>query len=173
MAVRRTIDSLVEDFASMRGVSKDNAVYIALTDAIAREEEPEFLPVAKEIVMRRVWIAYMDGQDNGSNKVFEEIAIACVMLTLFLILGLFAPGMRVGLIGFVIIVSVVSLYSYFRITERRKEERSKSREAIINDIAEMKNDLPTGLEFLTGGPTYMDVFLSSFEEERDSTQATR
>lgn len=60
MAVRRTLDSLVEKFASMRGVSNDNAIRIALMDAIAREEEPELepevWPVAREIMRRRVWV---------------------------------------------------------------------------------------------------------------------
>ena len=36
MATRRTIDSLVEEFASIRGVSNDNAIRIALMEAVAR-----------------------------------------------------------------------------------------------------------------------------------------
>lgn len=96
MATRRTLDSLVEEFASMRGVSNDNAIRIALMDAIAREEEPELepevWPVVRDIMKRRVWVAYMDGQDNGSKTVFEDIASACVILTFILILGLFFRG---------------------------------------------------------------------------------
>jgi hypothetical protein len=57
--------------------------------------------------------------------------------------------------------------------EKSKEERSKGRVTINKDIVEMKNKLPDGLEFLADGPTYMDVLLSSFEQERDSAQITR
>jgi hypothetical protein len=177
MATRRTIDSLVEEFASMRGVSNDNAIRIALMEAIAREEEPELepevWPVAKEIMMRRVWVAYMDGQDSGSSNVFNDIASACFVLTPILILGLFSRGVREGCVGLVIIVGVVSLYYYHRSMEKSKEERSKGRVTINKDIVEMKNKLPDGLEFLADGPTYMDVLLSSFEQERDSAQVTR
>jgi hypothetical protein len=84
MAIRRTIDSLAEEFASLRNVSKDNALRIALIEAIARKEEhdfepeivPEVVPVAEKVVALRAWTAYMDGQESGSRKVFEEIAMA-------------------------------------------------------------------------------------------------
>lgn len=166
MATRRTIDSLVEEFASMRGVSNDNAIRIALMEAIEREEEeaePDIPPVAKEIVMRRVWIAYTEGQDSGSGKVFEDMAGPCVMLTIFLILGLLARGVREGIIGVVVIASLVSLYYYHRSAEKTKLEHAKSRKAINEDIARMKRNLPSGLRFLADGPTHMDVLLSSFE----------
>ena len=173
MATRRTLDSLVEEFASMRGVSNDNAIRIALMDAIAREEEPdlepEVWPVVREIMRRRVWVAYMDGQNSGSKKVFDDIASACVILTLILILGLFFRGERGGSMLLVIIVGIVSLYSYWRSIEKTKHERSRGREAINKGVAEMKTKLPDGLEFLADGPTYMEVFLTSFEQERDST----
>jgi hypothetical protein len=39
MAVRRTIDPLTRQSAEMRGVSLDNAVRIALMEALAREQE--------------------------------------------------------------------------------------------------------------------------------------
>lgn len=72
-----------------------------------------------------------------------------------------------------IIVGTVSLYYYWRSIEKTKRERSRGREAINKGVAEMKTKLPDGLEFLADGPTYMDVLLFSFEQERDSTQATR
>ena len=177
MATRRTLDSLAEEFATMRGVSNDNAIRIALMEAIAREEEPELepevWPVAREIMMRRVWVAYMDGQDSGSTKVFEDIAGPCVILTLILILGLFSRGVRAGSILLVVIVGIVSLYYYWRSIEKTKQERSRGRETINKGVAKMKHTLPDGLEFLADGPTYMDVILTSFEEEPDSTRATQ
>jgi hypothetical protein len=171
MATRRTIDSLVEEFASIRGVSNDNAVRIALMEAIAREEEPEpeISPVAKEIMMRRVWIAYMEGQDGGSHKVLEDMTVPCVFSTLVLILSLFAPGVRFGFVGVAIIVSTLSLYYFHRSIEKSKDEHSKNREALYDDIAEMEKKVPSGLEFLADGPTYMDVIISSLEEQRRST----
>jgi len=153
----------------LRGVSNDNALRIALIEAIAREEEPELVPevvpVARKIVMQRVWIASLDGQDSGSRMVFEETAAPCVILTLLLLLGLFFPGVRLGVMGLVTIVSILSLYFYWRSGAKSTRARSKDRETINRDIAAMKNELPDGLEFLLGGPTFMDVLLSSTEEK--------
>lgn len=44
MAVRRTVGSLAEELASLGGVSKNNAVRIALSEAIAREGGFESVP---------------------------------------------------------------------------------------------------------------------------------
>jgi hypothetical protein len=77
------------------------------------------------------------------------------MLTLLLILGLFSPGVRSGFMGVVIIVSIVSLYFYGRRVVERTQAHAKERERINIEIASLiKNELPSGFEFLLDGPTF-------------------
>jgi hypothetical protein len=181
MAVRRSLTSLTEEFASMRGVSTDNAVRIALIEAISREEDsvatpgvsetssiaPEAVPVAEEIVMRRVSIAYMDGQDNESRKIYENLVVLSFFLIPPLVWDLFISdrGLHFAVLFPVIAIYIVLGYFYHRGVTESTKMRSKGREKINNDIAGMKSELPRGLEFLAHGPTFMDVLLSSTESE--------
>jgi hypothetical protein len=164
MATRRTIDSLAEEFASIRGVDNDNAIRIALMEAIEREEEPDFdsevISVAETIMKRRVWIAYTEGRDSGSHQVREEMGIPCVGLMFFLIFGLFSPANRMGMLSFATFTSIILLGFYYRSVEKSKKERSKYREMVNEEIAKMKDELPDALEFLKYGPTITDTLLS-------------
>lgn len=69
----------------------------------------------------------------------------------------------VGVLGLVIIVSIVSIYFYNRGLAKEIEERSKQRESLTGQIAELRNKVPRELEFLSDGPSFVEMFCSSDE----------
>lgn len=157
MATRRTVASLAAEFASLRGVSEDAAIRIALTEAIDREGEPdERLQLSKleveavsAVVANRIGKAFSAGYKWGVREFWSDIEGPLFLLIIFLAVTAFVRGLRLGAFGisFAIVIGVTIWMS--RKWPRQLEEQRRERDAMEQNIRSGGSELPYELEFLS------------------------
>jgi hypothetical protein len=167
MAVRRaarTIDSLAEEFASSHGLSKDNAIHIALTEAIARSEEPginsykeKSARAVRKVVFRQICLASICANSETRSQMWKELrtTIGGGLFCLTVGFALQAVGVeQFSLEGMVILgvpASVALLYYYSRTLSQRDREEKQRREILAKEIYGLGAVLPENLRFLCDG----------------------
>jgi hypothetical protein len=161
MAVRRSIDSLIREFAEIRGVTPDYAVRIAVTEALEREreriEEPEeeasYASTIEAIDARRLAIARCCGQDTAEDELCSEAGAPAALITIYLLGGaILARPLQLAILVF-FLLCLVSMYFYWRRVRRKRESRKQMRESLALEIEELGKGLPERLRFLGGWPT--------------------
>jgi hypothetical protein len=159
-------EQLIREMAELEQIADSQAVHKAVSQWLSemnltsREGK-----VVEEIVTLRVLIAYMDGEDDQSSRISGEVLSATFVLVLVLILGLVVSAIREGALLVAIGVSIASMYLYHRRLTRATRERSKHREGLNKQIAELHDGLPRELEFLSDGPTFVGWLCSSDESK--------
>lgn len=177
MATHRSIDSLVEEFASLRGVSKDSAIRIALTEAIARDEEPnseinETASTIRKIVLNQICLARIGANGYTRAQMWEEMdtPIGFALFYLFVASGLQEVGVEhfslQAMVILVVPMGVALLYYYYtRTLNKRKSEEEQRREKLEREIHILGGSLPDSLEFLCEGTADDFSYIVSLEEE--------
>lgn len=179
MAVRRTIESLGAEFAFSRGVSKDSAIRIALTEAIARSKEPEpdfnieeSTNTVRKIVFRQICLAGIGANGKTRSLMWKEMSTP-IGFALFYLTVAFALQV-VGVEHFslqatvilVVPVSVAFLYYYrSRTLNQRKLEEEQRRETLTKEIQSLGVSLPDNLEFLCDGTADDLFYLESLQKD--------
>ena len=163
MAVRRSIDSLTRQFAEMRGVSLDNAVRIALIEALAREQETaqedeegeSHESLIEAIDARRLAIAGSFAEEAGLDRIGSEtlppMGLAIVWLTAAIFAAFFIRPLLAAIIGIILLFAVFA-YLTSRSIDKRCESGRKMREALALEIKELGKRLPNRLTFLASVP---------------------
>ena len=163
MAVRKTVDYLTQQFAETRGVSPDNAVRIALMEALAREqeraEEDEEVASHESLIeaidARRLVIAGIFAEEAGLDRIGSEVlppmALAIVWLVAAVFAAFFVRPLLFAMIG-IILLFVVFAYLTSRSVEKRCESGRHMREALALEIKELGKRLPNRLSFLANVP---------------------
>jgi hypothetical protein len=162
MAVRRTINSLAEEFAFSQGVSMDNAIRIALAEAIARSKEPEpdsdieeTASTIRKIVLNQICLASIEANGYTRHQMWEEMGtpIGFALFYLTVAFALQVVGVeRFSVLAMVILVipiGVALLYYYYtRTLNHRKREEEQRREKLKKEIQSLGMSLPDSLQFL-------------------------
>jgi uncharacterized membrane protein len=179
MAVRRTIDSLTAEVASSRGVSKDNAIRIALTEALAHSKEPEpdsnidaSADIIRKIVFRQICLASIAANGYTRSQMWEEM-VSPIGFALFYLTVAFAlqeVGVeRFSLQAMVILlvpIGVALLYYYHsRTLNPRKREEEQRCEKLKKEIQSLGVCLPDNLEFLCDGTADDSSYIESLQED--------
>lgn len=156
MAVRRSIDHLVQRFAEIRGVEPDQAVRIAVTEALEREqqgvEDPEEkesqAAIIEEIDAMRLAIAESSGEDQAAGKLWRDVWPPVVSI-MFLILcdSFMDKPLQASLIA-IILICFVLLCFYWNSLIKQSKTRKEFRKSLTLGIEELAKELPYELRFL-------------------------
>jgi hypothetical protein len=164
MSIRITdakTELLIREFADLHELTPSQAVRMAVSKLLVRESTDRLDGSAIEkVVIRRVVIAAIEGADEQVARVWDELSVPSVILVLFLTLIIFFPDARFGIVGLVIIVSLISVYLYGRGLKKARQERSSIVESLKKDIDELATKIPSELEFLLTGPSHDDSIKS-------------
>lgn len=164
MAVRRTIDSLAKEYASLRGVSADNAVRIALAEAIQREddsEDPEIDKVARAVravVARQITIAHFRAEEDTRTRISETMVPPIVLGLLWLTGAAFIRLRLQAVVLATVLIGAASIYYSYRSLRKGKLEAERVRATLRSEITELGASLPGSLEFLVEGTAENDSF---------------
>jgi hypothetical protein len=170
---------LAADLASLRGVSKDAAIYVALSEAIARSEEPKpdsktfnAAGLIRKIVFRQICLARIGANDETRSQMWKEMytPVGFGLFYLAIAFGLQVIGVEhYSLQSMVILVvpaGVALLYYYHsRTLNQRKCEEKKSREILTEEIRRIGRGLPDNLGFLCDGAADNLIYLDSLQKD--------
>lgn len=159
MAVRRTIGSLTLEFAEMRGVSPDNAVRIALIEALEKEQErakdeeedASHASTVRAIDVRRLAIAGSLAEEAGLDRIGSETLPPMALAIVWLIAAAFAAFVvRPLLLAIIGIILLFLLFTYLtsRSVGKRRESGRQMREALSLEIEELARSFQIGSAFL-------------------------
>lgn len=159
MATRQTIDFLTHQFAQMRGVSPDNAVRIALMEALEREQEraeedekdASHASTIERTDARRLAFAGSCGAEQGLCRIGSDAFPPYYLIIMWLISAVFAPFVSRSLqFAYLFIVLFFLLFAYWpwRSVEKQREYGRQMRKSLGLGIEELGKGLPKRLVFL-------------------------
>lgn len=163
MAVRKTIDHLTQQFAEIRGISPDNAVRVALMEALEREQESAELDeevaaqesLIEAIDARRLVIAGIFAEEAGLDRIGSAVLPPFVFAIWWLVVAvLSAFFVRPLLFAMIDMILLFALFAYLtsRSVKKRRESGRQMRKALTVEIRELAKKLPDRLSFLASVP---------------------
>jgi hypothetical protein len=159
-------EELIRGMAELEQVTPFQAVHTAVSQWVSELDlSSHEAKVVEGVVKRRVLIAHMDGEDRESSRTSNELLGAAIMPVLLLIGWGMYSAVREGAILAAIVVSIISAYVFHRSLTTATKGRSKQKKEYNRQIAEVLREVPSELQFLSDGPTCMDIDLSSDETE--------
>jgi len=160
MAVRRSVDSLIQEFAKMRGVSPDHAVRIAISEALERKrgigeeakEEVSHASSIEAIYARGLAIAGSCGEDKATSQICSNVGPTIVLFAIFLLGSAFVERSLQSVILVFVLLCLVSLYFYWRSLQKIGRSRKQLRTSLALEIEELSQRFPDRLSFLAEPP---------------------
>ncbi|WP_263350344.1 hypothetical protein [Acidicapsa acidisoli] len=189
MAIRRSIDSLIQEFAEMRGVSADYAVRLAVSEALQRDrgrgkkakedasharskeakEQALHAPSIEAIYARGLAIAGSRGEDKAVGQLCSDLGPPVVIIAICLLGDAFFERYLQSTVLALVSLGLISSYIYWRSLQKIGKSREQMRASLALEIEELSQKLPDQLSFLADPPTG-DPYFKLFVLEREGSQ---